>query len=97
MNAAPEYFDVVTEEGQVVGKASREECHGDPSLIHRAVHVIICNSRGDILLQKRSPAKKIQPGKWDTSVGGHVISGNALRKSVFDAQGGIDLGFPVNA
>ena len=60
---------------KLVGSAPRYLCHSNPVLIHRAVHVIVLDSEGRILLQKRSKNKEIQPGKWDTSVGGHLEMG----------------------
>lgn len=72
---ADELYDIVDEVGRVIGQATRRECHGNPSLIHRVVHIFVFNSAGDLLLQKRSVNKDIQPGKWDTSVGGHVDAG----------------------
>lgn len=71
----PEDFDVVDETGAVIGRAPRHVVHGDPSLIHRAVHVFVFDHAGRMLLQKRSADKDIQPGKWDTSVGGHLAPG----------------------
>ncbi len=38
----------------------------------RVVHLLIFNRKGLLLLQKRSTSKDIAPGKWDTSIGGHV-------------------------
>jgi isopentenyl-diphosphate delta-isomerase type 1 len=70
--SSSESFEIVDEEGRVVGLASRKACHGNPALLHRVVHVLVVNEQGQILLQKRSPLKDIQPGKWDTSVGGHL-------------------------
>lgn len=70
-----EEFELVDEAGNVVGRAPRSVCHGDPSLIHRAVHVFVTDRQGRVLLQKRSADKDIQPGKWDTSVGGHLAVG----------------------
>jgi isopentenyldiphosphate isomerase len=67
-----EYFDIVDENGEVTGAAQRSECHGNPKLVHRAAHVLVFNSRGELLLQLRSMDKDIQPGRWDTSVGGHL-------------------------
>lgn len=72
-----EYFDIVDEGGQVIGQSTRAECHTDPNLIHRAVHILVVDSQDRIFLQKRSPEKDIQPGKWDTSVGGHLIAGES--------------------
>ena len=70
-----EYFDVVNVNDKIIGKAERKEVHGNPKLIHRVAHVIVFNSKGELFLQKRSRDKTVQPGKWDTSVGGHVDSG----------------------
>ncbi|MFH1709432.1 MAG: NUDIX domain-containing protein, partial [Planctomycetota bacterium] len=55
----------------------------NPALIHRTVHVIVTNRRGDLFLQKRGIHKEIQPGRWDTSVGGHVASGESVKTAVF--------------
>lgn len=81
MSGQEEWFDVVDLEGRVVSKATRSECHGNPSLIHQAVHVLVFNHAGALFLQQRSPRKDIQPGKWDTSVGGHLALGEAPREA----------------
>jgi len=73
-----EYFPIVTENGEVTGRASREECHSGTFLLHPVIHLHIFNSHGEIYLQKRAPDKDIQPGKWDTSVGGHVDFGEEI-------------------
>ena len=69
-----EIFDVVNERDEVVGQSPREEVHR-LGLMHRAVHVLVFNSRGQIFLQKRSMNKDRQPGLWDSSASGHVDSG----------------------
>lgn len=74
-NPIPEMFEIVDEAGKVIGIAPRRQCHGNPALIHRSVHVIVLSRDGRILLQKRSADKDIQPGKWDTAVGGHLLAG----------------------
>ena len=71
-----ELFDIYDSCGNHVGTAPRSRCHGDPSLIHRTAHVVVIHpENGDILLQKRNLNKDIQPGKWDTAVGGHLALG----------------------
>jgi isopentenyldiphosphate isomerase len=67
-----EVFDVVDEQDRVIGTAGRADVHGNPSLIHRVAHVLVTDRLERLFLQKRSDAKDVQPGKWDTSVGGHV-------------------------
>ncbi|MCG8570946.1 MAG: NUDIX domain-containing protein [Spirochaetes bacterium] len=77
-----EYFDVLNEQGQVVGKASRDECHSGTFLLHPVIHIHVFNKKKQILLQKRARSKKIQPDKWDTSVGGHISSGESVEQAV---------------
>ena len=76
-----EILEIVNSAGEVVGSALRSEVHGNPSMMHRVVHVLVVNTRGGILLQKRSSHKDVAPGKWDTSVGGHVGAGEDIFSS----------------
>lgn len=69
-----EIFDVVDENDQVTGTATRAEVHAS-GLLHRAVHVFVFNKRRDMLLQRRSLLKDAHPGVWDSSVSGHLDSG----------------------
>jgi isopentenyldiphosphate isomerase len=67
-------FDVVNERDEVIDRKQRSEVHR-LGLLHRAVHVLVFNARGQIFLQKRSMKKDRQPGVWDSSASGHVDSG----------------------
>ena len=67
-----ELLEIVDRNGKVRGLAKRSELHSNPLLIHRVVHVLVFDKKDRLLLQKRSRNKDIAPGKWDTSVGGHV-------------------------
>jgi isopentenyldiphosphate isomerase len=69
-----EIFDVVNERDEVIDRKLRSEVHR-LGLRHRAVHVLVFNSRGQIFLQKRSLRKDKSPGLWDSSASGHVDSG----------------------
>ncbi len=69
-----EIFDVVNERDEVIDHKPRSEVHR-LGLLHRAIHVLVFNSRGEIFLQKRSMTKDREPGKWDSSSSGHVDSG----------------------
>ena len=70
-----ELIDIYDPQGRKIGLAERSKAHGDNTLLHRAAHVLVFSSDGRLLLQKRSLAKRIQPGKWDASVGGHLAAG----------------------
>ncbi len=86
-----EIFPIVDEEGRVVGKATRGECHSGSKLLHPVVHLHVFNAQGDVYLQKRPEWKDIQPGKWDTAVGGHIDYGEtpevALQREVREELG----------
>lgn len=73
-----EILEVVDRDGNVQGLAKRSDMHGDPSLIHRVIHILVSDEKGRLLLQKRSMKKDVAPGKWDTSVGGHVNPGEDI-------------------
>lgn len=73
-----EMFQLVDRNGNRVGQASRAECHGNPLLIHLVVHLHLFNRQGRLYLQKRSMSKDTNPGRWDTSVGGHVSAGEEV-------------------
>jgi isopentenyldiphosphate isomerase len=77
-----ELFPLIDQHGKVIGKASRSACHNGSKLLHPVVHLHIFNQKGEWLLQKRSAAKDIQPGKWDTSVGGHVNYGESVAQAL---------------
>jgi len=78
-----EWFDLVNEQGKVIGKAPRSTVHGNPEKIHQTVHVHIFNENGQLYLQKRSEKKDLYPGKWDTAVGGHVASGESIEDALY--------------
>lgn len=69
-----EIFDVCNEHDEVIGQNTRPEVHR-LGLRHRAVHVLVFNSRGEVFLQKRSMKKDTFPGAWDSSAAGHLDSG----------------------
>ena len=77
-----EMFPIVDEEGNITGAATRGECHGGSMLLHPVVHLHVFNSKGELYLQKRPEWKDIQPGKWDTAVGGHVDLGECVEDAL---------------
>ena len=90
-----ELFPIVDEKGCVTGSATRGECHNGSRLLHPVVHLHVFNARGEVYLQKRPAWKDIQPGKWDTAVGGHMDYGEtpeeALRREVGEELGITDF------
>ena len=95
MDNQQEIFSLVDESGRVIGSATRGECHSGTKLLHPVVHLHVFNSNGDVYLQKRPEWKDIQPGKWDTAVGGHIDYGetpeDALLREVREELGITDF------
>ncbi|MCI8309320.1 MAG: NUDIX domain-containing protein [Clostridia bacterium] len=70
-----EFFDILNENGEYLNEVqTRDKCHKE-GLWHKAIAVFIINSKGQVLLQKRSSNKKMWPNMWDITSGGHVLSG----------------------
>ena len=81
--AASEWVPVVEPSGLVVGQSTRQYCHSGAKPLHPVIHIHIIDRYSRVYLQKRSMSKDIQPGKWDTAVGGHVSYGEGIREAVF--------------
>lgn len=77
-----EWLPMVDGMGKIIGKVTRSAAHDKKKILHPVVHLHIINSRGEIYLQKRPDDKKIQPGKWDTAVGGHVAFGETIEQAL---------------
>jgi isopentenyl-diphosphate delta-isomerase len=70
-----EMVDVLDEKGNLTGEVKlKREAHAK-GLWHRAVHIWIYNSKGEVFLQKRAKSKIFLPGLWDVSAAGHVSAG----------------------
>lgn len=77
-----EKFPIVDLQGNVIGCALRKECHGGSMILHPVVHLHVLRHGGYVCLQRRSMSKDIQPGKWDTAVGGHVAYGETVNEAL---------------
>ncbi len=70
-----ELVDVCDENNELTGeKVTKKQAH-ENGLWHRAAHIWIYNSKGEVLVQLRSKIINLCPNMWDTSVAGHVSSG----------------------
>ena len=78
-----EYFPIVESNGLVIGRSTREYCHGGSKPLHPVIHIHIIDRFCRIYLQKRAMNKDIQPGKWDTAVGGHVSYGESIVEALY--------------
>ena len=91
MDNPDEQLPLVDEAGNLIGAASRAECHCGSKLLHSVVHLHLFDNEGRLYLQKRPEWKDIQPGKYDTAVGGHIDLGEsvaeALRREAYEELG----------
>lgn len=67
-------LNIVNEEGEVIGEATREEIH-TKGLLHREVHVWLYTTKCELIFQHREKDKETYPDLLDASVGGHVEIG----------------------
>ncbi len=77
-----EWLPMVDEEGRILGKALRSYCHNGSRTLHPVVHLHLLGPDHSIFLQKRAITKLVQPGKWDTAVGGHLAYGENIEDSL---------------
>jgi len=69
-----EIFDVVDQDDRVLFQSPRSVVHANHWL-HRAVHIFVFNSRGELLIHRRSATKDEAPLKCTSSASGHLSAG----------------------
>ena len=78
-----EFFDIVNEKDEIIGKIKEDEQNTVKSSQLRFINIIITNKDNMILVPKRSSNRKIFPDCYDFSVGGHVNSGENYEKAAY--------------
>lgn len=76
-----EYFDIVDEDDNVVGRCTRKEAH-NKGILHRSVIFFIMDKKARIFVNKRTMNKHFYPGYYSVTFGGHVGSGESYGKTV---------------
>ncbi len=91
MDNIHEILPIVDENGNIIGRTERGIAHSGTKILHPVVHLHVFSPEGHIYLQKRPCWKDVQPGKWDTAVGGHIDYGEsvdtALKREVREELG----------
>ena len=75
-----EYLDVVDKNNNIIGKKTRANIHKQ-QFFHRAVHIIVLNTKGEMFIQKRSETKDTYPNHWDVSSAGHLNVGESYESA----------------
>lgn len=77
-----EYFDIINEQDEVIGQASRVDCHNNPALLHRTIHFTLINrSTKEVLVTVRNPKLKYDGGKV-CFMGEHIKTGESYTAAV---------------
>lgn len=81
-DAPEEILDLVDNQDNVVGQATRKDIYAQGLHNYRVVHAFIKNSQGQLWIPKRVASKKLYPDALDFSVAGHVESGETYEKAL---------------
>ena len=85
MSAADELVDVVDDAGNTMAVVTRREMRAR-KLPHRAVYVLVFDTRGNLFIHLRTPTKDIWPGRWDICIGGVLTAGESFDVGVGDVR-----------
>lgn len=86
-------LNIVDEEGNVVGEATREEIH-KKGLLHKEVHVWFYTPKGEIIFQRRAKDKDTNPNLLTATASGHVEIGESYIETAIkevEEETGLDL------
>lgn len=82
-----ELIDILDKQGNKTGMVnSRNNVHSQ-GLLHAAIHILVHNSKKEILIQKRASEKDFDADKWDFVLGGHVSSGEHYEEAAIKELG----------
>lgn len=72
---------IVDENDQVLGYKTKAESHQGAGILHRAFSIFIFDSRGRLLVQKRSGQKQLWPLYWSNSCCSHPRKGEIIEEA----------------
>jgi len=90
-----ELVDLYDENRVPLGRTGERSAPRVPGEYRMVVHVCVFDSRGRLLIQQRTPEKRVWPGLWDVSVGGGVDAGETSRQGA-EREFREELGFPLD-
>jgi len=75
-----EILDVINDKDEVIRQARENEIY-EKKLLHRIIHILIFNDKGEMAMQYRSKYKPFCPNHWSTTVGGRVGAGESYEQA----------------
>jgi isopentenyl-diphosphate delta-isomerase len=79
VSSETEQLILVDGDDREIGHDSKAACHDGHGILHRAFSLFVFNRRGELLLQQRSPAKRLWPGYWANSCCSHPRRGEDMQ------------------
>ena len=79
VSSEAEELILVDEQDNETGYLSKAACHDGDGVLHRAFSVFLFNDRGELLLQQRSPSKRLWGGYWSNSCCSHPRRGESIQ------------------
>lgn len=79
VSSEAEELILVDADDNETGHLSKSACHDGHGILHRAFSVFLFDDAGRILLQQRSPGKRLWPGYWSNSCCSHPRRGESMR------------------
>jgi isopentenyl-diphosphate delta-isomerase len=73
---------LVDEADREVGHLSKAKCHDGQGVLHRAFSLLIFNEQGELLLQQRSPSKRLWPLYWSNSCCSHPRRAESMETAI---------------
>ena len=80
--AEAESLILVDEADRELGYMSKARCHEGAGILHRAFSLLIFNDRGELLLQRRSAAKRLWPHYWSNSCCSHPRRAESMESAI---------------
>ena len=77
---ATEIVSIVDSTNTVIGAMPRNQMRGQ-SVIYQVTYILVFNSGGDLLVQRRTDTKDVYPGLLDLAAGGVVLAEESYEES----------------
>ena len=78
VSSEAEELILVDADDNETGFLSKADCHDGDGVLHRAFSLFLFNDAGELLLQRRSDAKRLWPGYWSNSICSHPRRGESM-------------------
>ncbi|HEX6927856.1 MAG TPA: isopentenyl-diphosphate Delta-isomerase [Gammaproteobacteria bacterium] len=82
VSSESEKLILVDEHDNEIGSISKADAHDAKGTLHRAFSLFIFNDKGELLLQQRSPEKRLWGGYWSNSCCSHPRAGETMEVAV---------------